>query len=125
MIAQAVRYGGVGVIVYAIDLAIYALCVALAPASYLAANIAGRAAGAFAGFFLHKHVTFAGEQRHATARQALAYLTLLATNMAASSGLLWLLVGMGFPATPARIAIDVVVIATSFIVSRLLVFRVA
>ncbi|MFM9979207.1 MAG: GtrA family protein [Sphingomonadaceae bacterium] len=123
MIGQLSRYGAMGLIVYAVDFLTFWLIHAIAPSLYLIANVAGKAAGAATGFVLHKTVTFAGEQQHATGRQALLYALVLGINMAGSSALLWLAVGLGAPTTPARIAIDGIVIATSFLASRFLIFR--
>lgn len=123
MIGQLARYGGVGLVVYAVDLATFWAIATLAPTLYLAANVAGKAAGAATGFVLHKRITFAGTQRHRAPRQAAMYAALLAFNMAASSALLWLAVSLGAPAKPARIAIDLFVIATSFLASRFVIFR--
>jgi putative flippase GtrA len=123
MIGQMTRYGAVGLFVYAVDLLTYWLIQTTAPALYLLANVAGKAAGAATGFVLHKNITFAGDQQHRTERQALLYVLVLGLNMAGSSVLLWLAVRLGAPATPARIAIDMLVIATSFLASRFLIFR--
>jgi len=123
VIGQVARYGAVGLVVYAVDFLTYWLIHAFAPALYLLANVAGKAAGAATGFVLHKNVTFVGDQQHRTERQALLYALVLALNMAGSSALLWLAVRVGAPTTPARIAIDMLVIATSFLASRFLIFR--
>lgn len=121
---ELVRYGLVGLLVLAIDYALFAGWLMAVPGQHLAANIAGKLAGALAGFFLHKYVTFAGVQRDGAGRQALSFALLLGFNLLLSSGLLWLLVDqLQANAFAARLCVDGVVIAMSFLGSKLWVYR--
>lgn len=123
---QVLRYGLVGLLVLALDYAVFAGLLALLPGHHLAANIAGKLAGAAAGFVLHKYVTFAGNQADGTGRQALSYALLLSFNMLLSTTLLWLLVdSLALNAYGARLFVDAVVIGVSFLGARLWVYRTA
>ena len=124
LLHQMVRYGLVGGVVVASDFAVFTLILLGFPGAHLVANMAGKAAGAMVGFILHKRFTFSWEQKDGAGRQALSYLAVFLANIASSSLLLWLLVDVaGLNAFIAKIFVDGVVIATSFIASRLWVYR--
>lgn len=123
---QAVRYGLVGACVFAADLTVYWVTLQIAPPTYLAANVAGKTAGAVLGFALHKWFTFGWQQKDRGLRQLVSYLCLFLANLVLSSALLWLLVaGLGVHNLLAKVLVDAVVIATSFVVSRQWVYRAA
>jgi putative flippase GtrA len=123
---QVARYGLVGLLVLALDYAVFAGLLALLPGQHLVANIAGKLAGAAVGFVLHKYVTFAGAQADGTRRQAFSYAVLLGFNLLLSSALLWMLVDrLGLNAYGARLFVDAVVIIVSFMGSKLWVYRAA
>jgi putative flippase GtrA len=122
--AQIGRFGVVGLLVVALDYATFAAVLWAMPDNHLFANIAGKVAGAVSGFVLHKNITFAGAQRDGAGRQALSYALLFAFNLAMSTGLLWLLVDhLQLNTYWSRLAVDALVIITSFTGSRLFVYR--
>ncbi len=124
--AQVMRYGLVGLLVLALDYAVFAGLLSLLPGQHLAANIAGKIVGAAAGFVLHKYVTFAGAQADGTGKQALSYAVLLGFNLMLSSVLLWLLVDrLALNAYGARLFVDAIVIGVSFLGAKLWVYRAA
>ena len=121
---QMMRYGIVGGVVYLSDFAVFAAILWFMPDAYLLANVIGKVTGALVGFVLHRHFTFSWEQKDKASRQAISYLLLLAANLAISSLLMWLLVdSVGANAFIAKIFVDVVVIAVSFVAGRLWVYR--
>lgn len=121
---QVVRYGAVGLCAAAADFLIYLALLAVLPGAYVTANAGGKATGATLGFFLHKRVTFAWDQRDGTARQMISYVSLFMANLALSSALLGMLIGgLHVGQVAAKIIVDAVVIAVSFIVSRTIVYR--
>lgn len=124
MVAQAVRYAAVGLVVLAADFAVYSAILFAAPGRFLAANLAGKAVGAGLGFVLHRMVTFRWTQRDPAARQLLSYLTVLGFNLLLSSLLLWLAIDR-FGANPylAKLAVDIVIVGSAFLLSRLWVYR--
>jgi putative flippase GtrA len=123
---QIGRFVAVGLCVVALDYAVFAAWLWAMPGSHLAANIAGKAVGALSGFVLHKYITFAGEQRDGTGRQAVSYALMFGFNLAMSTGLLWLLVDhLRLNAYGSRLAVDALVVITSFLGSRLWVYRAA
>ena len=123
---QVVRYALVGLLVLALDYAVFAGLLSLFPDHHLAANVTGKIVGAAAGFFLHKHVSFAGTQADGAGRQALSYSLLLGFNLLLSSALLWLLVDrLAINAYAARLFVDGVVIGVSFLGSKFWVYRAA
>jgi putative flippase GtrA len=123
---QIGRFGLVGILVVALDYAVFAALFWAMPGSHLLGNIAGKMAGAISGFILHKHITFAGQHRDSTRRQAMSYAMLFAFNLAMSTGLLWLLVDyLHLNAYWSRLFVDMLVIISSFTGSRLWVYRTA
>jgi putative flippase GtrA len=124
LLHQIIRYGAVGLIVFACDFATYAVIVHAVPGAYLPGNIAGKVIGAAIGFVLHKRFTFSWAQKHGAGHQALSYLGLILLNFSTSSALLWLLVAqLDFDKFVAKIIVDTVVMATSFLFGRLWVYK--
>ncbi len=120
---QMATFIAVGLIVYAVDIAIFASWRLVAADALVGANVAAKAGGALTGFTLHRRFTFAAGGGNA-ARQGLAYLALLACNIAVATMLLWLAVDrLGLPVLPAKMLIDIGVIGLSFVGSRLLFSR--
>lgn len=117
------RYMVSGGIVYACDLAVFTLLNFLAPTHYIYWTVAGRIAGALVGFLLHNLYTFRGEKEHASHVRALRYILLFISNAALSVLLLRLAIEyLSIPVLAARIAVDVIIIILTFIISRQLVF---
>ncbi len=123
-IAHATRYALVGLIVLGTDFAVYSGLLFLIPGQFLPANVAGKIAGAALGFVLHRHVTFRWAQRDGAARQFVSYLAVLGFNLLLSSGLLWLAIErLGANEYFAKIAVDIIVIGSAFLLSRLWIYR--
>lgn len=123
-IAHAVRYACVGLIVLAADFAVYSALLFAMPGQFLFANVAGKIMGAALGFVLHRQVTFRWAQRDGAARQFASYLAVLGFNLLLSSALLWLAIErLGANPYLAKIAVDIVVIGSAFLLSRLWVYR--
>ncbi|MGB5078524.1 MAG: GtrA family protein [Sphingorhabdus sp.] len=121
---QMMRYCLVGGVVYFCDFMVFASMMWLFPGAYLLANILGRTSGALLGFILHRSYTFSWEHKHKASRQALAYLLLFLGNLGGSSALLWLLVDVGHAnAFVAKLLVDALIIAMSFVAGRLWVYR--
>lgn len=124
LIDQLLRYGLVGLVVVASDFATYAAVLWVSDEAWLAANGLGKAVGAGLGFVLHRKVTFTWRQRDIARRQLGAYLAVFGFNLALSSALLWALVGrLGLDAYLAKLAVDALVIALAFLLSRTWVYR--
>jgi putative flippase GtrA len=123
-VAHAIRYAFVGLIVLAADFAVYSALLLALPAQFLPANAAGKVAGAALGFVLHRHVTFRWAQRDGAERQLASYLAVFGFNLLLSSALLWLAIkGLGANEYLAKIAVDIVVTGSAFLLSRLWVYR--
>lgn len=111
-------------VVWALDFLTYISVLQVASDEYLLANQAGKFVGAISGFFLHKYVTFAGRQRLDPSVQFLIYLGVFTMNIIASSLMLWLLVdAFGAGHYHAKILVDLVVISTSFLAGKYIVYR--
>ncbi len=123
---QIARYAMVGLLVLALDYAVFAGLLSLFPGQHLAANIAGKLSGAAAGFVMHKYISFAGAQADKTAQQALSYVLLLSFNLLLSSAMLWLLIDwLRLNAYASRLLVDGIVIGISFLGSKLWVYKAA
>lgn len=124
LLRQSTLYLLVGGMVYLADLLSFTGIVLIWPGQHLVANVAGKLLGALIGFFLHKYITFAGRQRDSGLHQAIGYVCLLAGNIAMGTILIYMLVDvLELPKIPARIAVDSVVIAATFLISRNRIFR--
>lgn len=122
--SQSLRYLIVGGLVYSLDVGLFIVLAAFARSYYLEINVVAKTVSAIVGFVLHKRFTFSWEQRHSIKRQFVLYVLLFVFNISMSTGLIYLLVGrLSLPTLPTRIAVDMVVIATAFLVSRYMVFR--
>lgn len=122
--AQGLRYLAVGVAVFLLDLGVFSALLALAPPFYLVANLAAKAAGAAAGFVLHKRFTFSWRQGDGWLRQLTSYAGVALLSAGLSTGLLGLLAdGAGLPPLAAKLGADAVAIATAFVLGRTVVFR--
>lgn len=121
----AVRYLFVGGIIYGIDVLIFTgLLLLLGSNRYLAVNVMAKTLAATIGFFLHRTITFNGNHQHDVRQQFVMYVGLFLFNVALSSVMIFMLVGvLLLPPVPSRIAADVVVTITAFIVSQKIVFR--
>jgi putative flippase GtrA len=121
---QMMRYGAAGGAVYLSDWAAFAGALWAMPEAHLLANVAGKASGAVVGFVLHRHFTFSWQHKDKASRQAASYLLLFLANLALSSLLMWLMVdAAGAHAFVAKLFVDAVIIAGSFIAGRLWVYR--
>ncbi|WP_282604522.1 GtrA family protein [Pelagibius sp. Alg239-R121] len=123
-IKQTVLYVAVGGVVYLVDLGSFTAVVLTWPDQHLLGNTLAKIAGALTGFILHKYLTFAGDQSDPVHKQALRYVTLLAVNIAGANFLLYIFIDiLAAPTLPAKIGVDVLVIISSFFISRHLVFK--
>ena len=121
--SQAVRYVLVGLLIYAIDISVYALIVWFYPDYYIAANLLSRITSAVVGFFLHRNFTFSWDHEHGLSRQVVSYLLLLGFNLLLSSVALFFLVDvLDIAEIPGKLITDAMVIVVAFVASRLLVF---
>jgi putative flippase GtrA len=122
---QTIRYLAVGGVVYALDVGSFAVLLAFVNhAGYLIANMIAKSIAATAGFFLHKHFTFSWAQRDRLKRQFALYVSLFVFNTTLSTVLVYFLVSrLSLPTMPSRIGVDIVVIVTAFMASRMIVFR--
>ena len=121
---QIARYGIVGAIVYGVDFLTFTLLLYLLTDQYLWANFAAKLAGALTGFLLHRNFTFKGAHKYGPARQFASYSLLLGSNILVVNALLYLGVEqLQLPETIAKVASDVIVIAISFIISRMFIFK--
>ena len=123
---QIGRFGLVGICVAALDYAVFSGLLLGFPGHHLAANLGGKLVGAGVGFVLHRNITFASQRREDVGRQAFSYALLLGFNLLLGSGLLWLLVDwQHFNPWWSRLFVDGAVIASSFLGSKLWVYRAA
>jgi putative flippase GtrA len=121
---QAILYVAVGGFVYLIDLGTFVAVVLNWPDFHLFGNVLAKIAGALSGFVAHKYLTFSGEHADPVHKQAVRYVTLLFFNIVGATVLLYLFVDiLALPALPTKIGVDVIVIVSSFFISRHVVFR--
>lgn len=118
------RYGLVQIAAYGIDMGGFLLLIAGPGLGPVVANVGAKiAAGCFA-FVAHRHFTFAAPAASAMPRQALRYFALLALNVPLSSALLALLLRVIAQPAVAKFTGDVLLVAATYWVSKLLVFRI-
>lgn len=123
-IKQTVLYVAVGGFVYLVDLGSFGAVIWVWPDQHLAGNTLAKIAGAATGFVLHKYLTFAGDQSDPVRKQAVRYVALLTANIIGANLLLYIFIDLlVLPTLPAKIAVDALVIVSSFFISRHLVFK--
>lgn len=118
------RYIVVGGTTYVVDFLCFMLVTLIAPKWFMAGHVSGRVVGALIGFVLNKVWTFGGDHVRPALVQALAYAALLLFNIGSSSFILLFLVDLlGLPVVPARVMTDVIVVAFTFVCSRIIFAR--
>lgn len=120
MIRSFVRYVGVQVVAYAIDIGSFLLfSMFVGP---VVANVFSKlSAGTFA-FIAHRRVTFKVFGQSDGRIQLVKYALLLSLNIPVSSGLLALLLRWLSPPVVAKIVSDVFCVGLTFLASRYIVF---
>jgi putative flippase GtrA len=117
-----VRYGLVQVFAYGIDMGGFLLLLQTQLVGPLVANVIAKVAAGLFAFAAHRHFTFGTGERANTGSQAVRYFALLGLNIPLSSGLLALLM-LWIPQPPiAKFIADVVIVAITYWISKLLVF---
>lgn len=118
------RYILVGGVVYVFDFLIFSFFVFVNADLYVIGNIVARISGALLGFFLHRNWTFRAEYKHNKKNQLFMYMSLLSVNILSSSMLLFILVDLILLGELyARIITDIVIVAFTFIISKLFIFN--
>jgi putative flippase GtrA len=117
-----VRYGLVQAFAYAIDMGGFLALLWTGLASPLVANVIAKIAAGLFAFLAHRHFTFGTGARTNTWSQGTRYFALLGLNIPLSSGLLALML-LWIPQPPlAKFVSDVVIVAVTYWVSKLVVF---
>lgn len=118
-----VRYVGVQLLAYALDMGGFLLALDALGATPLPANVFGKVvAGAFA-FFAHRSFTFRVAGQSNPASQALLYVALLALNIPLSSAVLAGLLNVVPQAVAAKFLSDVICVGLTYWLSKRFVFR--
>lgn len=120
MIRLFVRYIGVQVVAYAIDIGSFLLFnMFVGP---VVANVFSKISAGIFAFIAHRHVTFK-VYGHSDGRiQLVKYALLLSLNIPISSGLLALLLRWLSPPVVAKVVSDVFCVWLTFLASRYIVF---
>lgn len=113
-----IRYVGVQLVAYAIDLGVFVLLYHAAIAGPIAANVAAKIAAGLFAFHAHRSYTFRVEGAARIGREAAKYALLLALNVPLASALLALLMLVVPSATVAKIVADVVCVGLTFMLTR-------
>jgi putative flippase GtrA len=116
------RYGLVQVFAYVIDMGTFLLVLWTGLSGPLLANVAAKVAAGLFAFAAHRHFTFGTGERGNTLAQGLRYFALLALNIPLSSGLLALLLPWIPQSAVAKFISDVVIVAVTYWVSKVIVF---
>ncbi|MDB5894051.1 MAG: hypothetical protein JWQ88_1582 [Rhodoferax sp.] len=117
-----VRYGLVQLAAYGIDMGGFLLFLASGVAGPLVANVMAKIAAGLFAFALHRQFTFGTGERSNTMGQGVRYFALLALNIPLSSGLLALLMLCITQPVIAKFIADLVIVAGTYWISKLVVF---
>jgi putative flippase GtrA len=105
-----------------VDYLVFLLCLQLESGAAMA-NVVGRVLATGVGALLHRRFTFAGPQRWGLARQMIAYAALSAFNLGLSTAMIIAWVDhVGLGAISAKVLTDMVVMALSIAIGRLVIF---
>lgn len=121
MLAQLVRFAGVGGLATAVHVLVALLVQAALPVSAQGANLAGFGAAVVLSYLGHARVTFGVSAR--SGPQVLRFVVLSGLGLATSSATVWLMttkLGASFGA--AMVAVAILVPAASYLAMRLWVF---
>jgi len=113
-----VRYVGVQVFAYGVDLGLFLLLLGLAGAGPVTANVVAKVGGGLFAYLSHRHFTFGVSEHRGQVRQALLYLILWALNVPLSTALLGLLVLLDAPAVVAKVVADVMCVGLNYWISK-------
>lgn len=116
------RYVGVQVVAYGIDMGSFLLFLHLAGFGPLTANVLGKLLAGLFAFFAHRAFTFAVPGADRQASQALRYFLLLALNLPLSSLVLAALLQVIAAEVPAKFLADVVCVCLTYWLSKHYVF---
>jgi putative flippase GtrA len=117
-----VKYVGVQVIAYGVDMGTFLLLTHFGISQPILANICAKiVAGSFA-FVVHRHFTFAARDHGSAREQAARYFLVLGCNIPIAAGLMKLLMYVVGPPVVAKFISDVANVALTYWLSKLLVF---
>ena len=122
MRSQTLRYVVVSGIGWAVDFA--AFCLLYQVTGIVVAQLVARLVGAWAGFALHRRITFRAATSGLTWRQGARYSLLWLINYAVSTlGLLGAVAALPIRPELAKFAVEVLIAACNFLFMKLFVFR--
>ena len=117
-----VRYVGVQVATYGVDMGLFLLLYALAGWAAVAANIVAKVFAGVSAYLAHRYFTFEAAREGKHLRQAALYAGLWALNVPLATGLLALFLLAGMPAVAAKFVADVFCVGLNFWVSGKFIF---
>ena len=117
-----VRYVGVQVLAYAVDLGGFLALVHLGVAGPVVANLVCKACAGLFAFTVHRMFTFGIRGSSSRATHAVRYFALLAVNTPLSSAILAALLEIIPLVSAAKILADVLTVALSYVLTARVVF---
>ncbi len=117
-----IRYVGVQVATYGVDMGLFLLLFALAGWGAVAANILAKVCAGVSAYLAHRYFTFEAARRGAHLRQAAMYAGLWALNVPLATGLLALFLLLGMPAVAAKFVADVFCVGFNYWASGRFIF---
>ncbi len=122
MTKSLVIYVVVGLGVVAVDYAVFLVLTALSVVP-LVANAAAKVTSATVGFFGHSYLSFAGNKALSPVQQVFRYLVLLLLNMALTSLVIAVALGLDWAKLHAKLLADAVAFVVAYLFSRYFVYR--
>ncbi len=119
---EAVVYGIVQVLAFALELCVFAIALYTTETMIVASNLLGKAAAGGFAFVAHRMFTFRGEKKWSFTTQAGLYFVSLLANAGVSTCMLFVLVFFGFGPFSAKIVADVSLIVLTYTLTRQLIF---
>ena len=117
-----VRYIGVQILAYGLDMGGFLLAFEFFGAGPIVANVFGKITAGVFDYFVHRSFTFSAAIGEKHSRQATLYFTLLALNVPFSSAVLSLVLFVVSPPALAKFLADVVCVFVTYAISKNYVF---
>lgn len=116
------KYVGVQLVAYGVDMGSFLLIMLVFPAHPLLANLMGKILAGIFAFLVHRNFTFALRSEEKEHLQAFKYAALLGLNLPLSSAVMAAVMLVVSPAVIAKFIADVICVALTYWLSKTYVF---
>ena len=121
---QLIRYGLVGGLIYAIEYALYLLCIYKFVVEPVYSNALAKVIAGIVAYFLHRHFTFRKKTNDDVHSDLVKYMTCLLINVPLFGLIFYLISLAGMNIILTKVVADITCIMIAYLQTKYLVFRV-